>query len=255
MLIVNTNSLKHLSLLDACEFIRNLGIFNVELTTDGRAHAYPYLIDQPTFQLKDQLKQKGIKCNILSGGWVDFFNNDTELVHKQVEIASSLGVNGIRFFISNPHKEVYANADNLIMVSNRVRDYTSFYQDVNFLFENHGGLFKNPYDFCNFCKLVRLPNVGMVFDPANFLVDNTDPLDALRLIYPHIKHVHVKDITTDKQFVAVGEGIVPWKEIVKFLTNKGYVGDYSIEFEGHQYTNLEKEEGLIRSLNSFKGIF
>ncbi|MEE8155114.1 MAG: sugar phosphate isomerase/epimerase [Phycisphaerales bacterium] len=62
------------------------------------------------------------------------------------------------------------------------------------------------------------PNVGVNFDPANMILyGKGDPIDALRLLGPHVVQVHVKDAvptTTPGTWgteVPVGEGAVDWQ--------------------------------------------
>jgi len=62
------------------------------------------------------------------------------------------------------------------------------------------------------------PNVGVNFDPANMILyGKGDPIDALRLLRPHVVQIHVKDAmptTTPGTWgteVPVGDGAVDWQ--------------------------------------------
>ena len=233
---------------EALDFISDIGIKNIELTTDGGVHAYPYLISKPVNELIDLLQKKQIKCNILSGGWCDFVKGDFSLIPKQIEIARKLECKGIRFFPHNPHNSIEWNERNFSNLYQNVQKYASKYPDVNFLFENHGGIFKNITNISQFLSWVAKFNVNLVFDPANFMHDNIEPLEAIRTLWRKIYHVHVKDIKSDrKHFVVIGKGLVEWDYIVEILNNRNYMGDYSIELEG-EYTNKEKEKYLAESV-------
>ncbi len=61
------------------------------------------------------------------------------------------------------------------------------------------------------------PNVGINFDPANMILyDKGDPVEALRLLGPHVAQIHIKDAlptTTPGSWgseVPVGTGAVDW---------------------------------------------
>ncbi len=61
------------------------------------------------------------------------------------------------------------------------------------------------------------PNLGVNFDPANMILyDKGDPIEAVRVLAPWIRQVHVKDAKRTKvpgtwgEEVAVGEGDVDW---------------------------------------------
>jgi sugar phosphate isomerase/epimerase len=97
--------------------------------------------------------------------------------------------------------------------------------------------------------------VGITYDPANFLANGKiNPIDALKVIAPYVKHIHVKDIDDDSNFVKVGAGVTPWSDIVNYMKDIGYTGDYSVEFEGPQYNEEDRELGLKQSLEAIEEI-
>jgi L-ribulose-5-phosphate 3-epimerase len=76
------------------------------------------------------------------------------------------------------------------------------------------------------------------FDPANMLLYGSgDPIEALRLLVPFVKQVHVKDATKSPkpgvwgEEVPVGTGEVNWKAFFKTLREGGFDGDLIIERE------------------------
>ncbi len=82
------------------------------------------------------------------------------------------------------------------------------------------------------------PNVGVNFDPANMLLyDKGNPIEALRLLGPWIRQVHVKDARRTKlpgtwgQEVPVGTGEVDWRAFFTTLKELNYQGDFVIERE------------------------
>ena len=87
-------------------------------------------------------------------------------------------------------------------------------------------------------KKLNRPNVGVNFDPANMLLyDKGNPIEALRLLAPWIRSVHIKDaVRTQKpgtwgQEVPVGTGEVDWPAFFEALQQAGYRGDFVIERE------------------------
>jgi len=92
--------------------------------------------------------------------------------------------------------------------------------------------------------LVRLleqltrPGVGVNFDPANMILyGQDDPTEALRLLGPWVRQVHVKDARRSKvsgvwgREVPVGTGEVGWSRLLPHLQAAGFRGDYCIECE------------------------
>jgi len=86
-------------------------------------------------------------------------------------------------------------------------------------------------------KLKR-PNVGVNFDPANMILyDKGDPIEALRVLGPWIRQVHIKDALRTKvpgtwgQEVTVGTGKVDWSAFFITLKELKFTGDFVIERE------------------------
>lgn len=84
-------------------------------------------------------------------------------------------------------------------------------------------------------RAVELPNVGVLYDQANLtFMGQEDHVTAIAMQGPRIQHVHVKDFYwdgTERVAAVLGQGIVPWPAIVGALTDLGYQGFYSLEYE------------------------
>ena len=84
----------------------------------------------------------------------------------------------------------------------------------------------------------KVPGVGINFDPANMILyAKGKPLQALHVLYPWIKQVHVKDACETKvpgtwgNEVVWGEGEVGGKMFLQELEELGYKGNYVVERE------------------------
>ncbi len=82
------------------------------------------------------------------------------------------------------------------------------------------------------------PNVGVNFDPANMLLyGKGNPIDAVRLLGPWIRQVHVKDAVqstvpgTWGEEVPAGTGQVDWPAFFAALAEVNFTGDLVIERE------------------------
>jgi sugar phosphate isomerase/epimerase len=85
---------------------------------------------------------------------------------------------------------------------------------------------------------LQCPNIKINFDPANMLLyDKGDPLEAVKLLGPDIRSVHVKDALrpntpgTWGQEVPLGKGQVAIRRFVQALKDAGYRGPLCIERE------------------------
>ena len=87
-------------------------------------------------------------------------------------------------------------------------------------------------------KKLNRPNVGVNFDPANMILyDKGNPIEALRVLGPWIRQVHIKDATRTKvpglwgAEVPVGTGEVDWPAFFATLEQLRFTGDFVIERE------------------------
>lgn len=81
-------------------------------------------------------------------------------------------------------------------------------------------------------------NVGVNFDPANMILyDKGDPVEALRVLSPWLRQVHIKDATRTKipgtwgEEVPVGKGEVDWLKFFATLREVNFTGNLVIERE------------------------
>lgn len=82
------------------------------------------------------------------------------------------------------------------------------------------------------------PNAGVNFDPANMILYNMgDPLEAIKLLAPHVRQIHIKDAvytTTPGTWgaeVPVGTGRVPWTQFIAFIRQSLPSVNFCIERE------------------------
>ena len=82
------------------------------------------------------------------------------------------------------------------------------------------------------------PALGVNLDPANMILyGNGDPIEAVRVLGPWIRQVHLKDARRTRtpgtwgEEMPVGEGEVNWPEFVCALREAGFAGNVVIERE------------------------
>lgn len=93
----------------------------------------------------------------------------------------------------------------------------------------------------DFLEDLACPNVGVNFDPANMILyGKGDPIEAMRLLGPWIRQIHIKDAIATTQpgtwgeEVVAGTGQVDWKAFFSTLAGLGYTGNFCIEREACQ---------------------
>lgn len=89
-----------------------------------------------------------------------------------------------------------------------------------------------------FLETLARPNVGVNFDPANMILyDKGEPIEALRVLAPWIRQVHLKDARRTRvpgtwgEEVVLGTGEVDWPAFFRTLGEIGFNGDLCIERE------------------------
>lgn len=95
-----------------------------------------------------------------------------------------------------------------------------------------------PTTLIQFMTEIGLPNVGVNFDPANFVINGrANPTDAARRLAPYIGGMHAKDAihpvgaAPKGKEVLIGTGVVDFATILATLKEAGYDGSITIEHE------------------------
>ena len=91
----------------------------------------------------------------------------------------------------------------------------------------------------SFLEDLNAANVHVNFDPANMILYGAgDPIEAVRVLREHIRHVHVKDATASArpgvdwgEEVPFGSGQVGASRFLAALKEIGYAGPLAIERE------------------------
>lgn len=107
--------------------------------------------------------------------------------------------------------------------------------------------------------LNEIPSVGYVLDTGNFWFGGDDMLTACKKFAPKTLHVHLKDLSPKANgfldicgkaadSVAIGEGILPIFDAVKYLKGNGYNNALTVEIN-HE-SNLMPT--MIKSLENLK---
>ncbi len=123
---------------------------------------------------------------------------------------------------------------------------------VRIALEIHEGPTRNGRLAAEFLDAVDHPNVGVNYDTGNvyYYNEGIDPSEDVHHIAPRVVHVHLKDTTGglgDWQFCALGKGRVQFPSIIDTLQASGFQGPYSLEVEGVQGEDLNRE-GYMRRL-------
>jgi sugar phosphate isomerase/epimerase len=98
-----------------------------------------------------------------------------------------------------------------------------------------------------------VPGLRVNWDPANAWVAGEHPLDGYPYIKDFIENMHCKDADTRawrerNPFVAFGDGLVPWEELLPVLLRDGTVNRLTVET--HVGPLIPKSEKSLRRLRA-----
>jgi sugar phosphate isomerase/epimerase len=156
-------------------------------------------------------------------------------IQDTVCLAARMGLKMVTFhagFI--PHQETDSN---YVKMLNRLTEVAGLFAAVHIALGLETGQETAPALAALLQKL-RLPNLGANFDPANMILYHQgDPIEALRVLGPWIRQVHIKDATSTKvagtwgEEVPAGSGEVDWRAFFATLRQLNFAGNFVIERE------------------------
>jgi sugar phosphate isomerase/epimerase len=223
--------------------------FAHELGLDGADISIAHITSRSTTNLsalRRQAADNGVQIAMLVT-YADFTHPNAderrrqiELLRANIETAALLGSSFLRVTAGQAHPDVSEAAG----IDWAVHGLTSCLGDaaaagVTLCYENHTiGYGWTHYDFSLpapiFLEIARRTEwsaLRILFDTANTLATDDDPLAVLDAVLDRVSMVHVSDIRRAGHFepVVIGSGIAPIGAIFERLKSAGYHGWISVE--------------------------
>ncbi len=179
---------------------------------------------------------------LTAAGTIYFLKDDDDDIRAKFEYVKSAG---ITLIVGAPTHQTLA----------RVEKFAKQY-DVRVAIHNHGPEDKewpSPLDVLAAVKTMD-PRMGCCVDVGHTMRAGTDVVDALRKAGPRLFDIHMKDLADGKlkeSQVAVGEGIMPVREIFQQLITMKYPGNVDLEYEIHADNPLP---GMMESFAYMRGV-
>jgi sugar phosphate isomerase/epimerase len=165
----------------------------------------------------------GIRLHAI--GAVYFPKNEDDDIRSKFEYAKRAGVSVI--VAGDPTPETLPRLEKF------VKEY-----DIRIAIHNHGPedkLWPSPLDVLKYVKNMD-PRMGCCIDVGHTVRAGTDVVEAIHRVGPRLFDMHMKDLTdfhSKESQVAVGDGIMPVREIFEALIATGYKGFVDLEYEVH----------------------
>jgi len=251
---------------------RELGFDAIEFTD----LTPPENVSQKDFalSLKKEAEENGIEISCYSVGanmLAEDLGAEVERVKAQVDVAEALGVKLFRHDASFSFPGTYKGFINVVDViadgCRRITEYAAT-KGIRTMIENHGFFCQDSDRAELLVNTVAHENFGLLVDMGNFLCVDEDPTLAVSRTAQYAFNVHAKDFifkngaegipgdgfiqTRAGNFIrgtVVGHGIVPIRQCVRILKNRGYDGYLTLEFEGPERIDYALSQGA-KLLNS-----
>lgn len=231
-------------------------IYNMELRSIGGKNVSEFSLDE-TKEIAKTLKAAGISVSAIGSpiGKVDIsgdFSLELERFKRVLEIAITLQSKYIRMFTFwMPEGEdpgIYK--DEVILRWEKFLDAAKG-SGVTLLSENEKGIFcdtaKRSLEVISALK----GDAALTFDPANFVQCGENVKEAISLLLPYVKYVHIKDaLSATGEIVPAGYGDGDVPLLLQTLKGANYQGFLSLEphlanFAG--FKGLENDRNQIQS--------
>jgi sugar phosphate isomerase/epimerase len=137
----------------------------------------------------------------------------------------------------------------------RIEKFVKEY-DIRIAIHNHGPedkLWPSPLDVMKRVKNMD-PRIGCCIDLGHAARAGADVVQAIHEVGPRLFNIHMKDLTdfnSKESQVAVGEGIMPVREIFEALIQTRYRGFVDLEYEIH---GDDPMPGVIESFAYMRGV-
>ena len=187
------------------------------------------------------LADAGMRCSAIGSpvgkyGIEEPFEGDLERFRGALRAALRLEAPYIRIFSYYPPEggDIRAHRGE---VMRRLGELCQVARDeapgVTLALENESDLYGETPEGClDVLQTVDSPNLGMAFDPCNFVVAGVDPVtQAWPLLKDYVRYFHVKDATEDTRMVPAGHGVANWKALLE-AARAEQIGDY-LSLEPH----------------------
>lgn len=252
------------TVLEAIKLFHDIGIDGAEIVVqDGyRSGISTACLPEELEAVKRAAAENGIEISALTP-YNSYFNDlndelrrkEIDDIGKVIDACEFLGAHYIRIYGGNLQA---GDTDHLPERRQRLVEAMRFLgdkaaeKDVTLVIENHfNTMCVSARESVDMIREINHPNVRILYDQANLsFTGKEDYQEAIAVQQDYVAYMHVKDLVF-KEGVAftsdevshpdeskrnvytriVGEGVVPWPEILRSVRERGYDGWLSMEYE------------------------
>lgn len=249
--VTNVREAKYLSLIDEAEVMKKIsevGYRYIELF-DGNLEKF----DDSPEKLKAYLAETNTKIlGIYTGAnyiYTDAFEDEFFRIKKTIENMKKFGAKhlvlggGAIRAKGNGAKDYQLLAQNLDQVAQFAEE-----NDIIASYHPHlGSAVETPEQID---QLFSLTNICFCPDIAHLVAGGGDALELIKKYRQRIEYVHLKDLK-GSEFVPLGEGDIPLEEIIHYLKEDDFSGDWLVEIDGYSGDSSYACEASYKFLEQF----
>jgi len=238
------------------------GIFNIELRGINGKNIVDYSVDE--FKIvAEQMKARNFGASALGSpigkiGINEDFDSHLDKFKNLLDLAKIIGTKNIRMFsFFMPKDEDKAKYRDAVMERWFKMVEAAKGYELMLLHENESAIYGNSPECClDLVKTMNCPYVKLIFDPANFINEGYDTLEAFKMLKEYIVYMHIKDMVKEtKKIVVSGAGNGNIENILRQLWFSGYNGFLSIEPHlGKDEVTQSGKESFEKAANALKEI-
>lgn len=216
-----------------CEVIKTAGLGGIET---GAWMMGPYFEDASL--MAGLLEEKGLQLAALSfgGGWPESTLREKDL--EQLETAFDYVAT-----FPDPRITLGHGSRNRTGLAERRRNAIACVNEIGKRAADRGivcsfhptsgspSIFRTPEDYKVMLDLLDTSVVGYCPDAGHVVNGGMDVYDLFSTYASVIRHVHLKDITREKNWAPMGEGVIDFPRLLKILSDADYQGWIVIEEE------------------------
>ena len=215
----------------------------LEVTSINCKDTKDHLPSDPVEEAKALADYAAAGTALHAAGTIYFPKDEDDDIRAKFEYCKRAGIGTI--VAGDPTPE------SLKWIEKYVKEY-----DIKIAIHNHGPedkFFPSPFDVLKAIKNMD-PRIGFCIDVGHAVRANANVVEAIHATGKRLYDMHVKDLTSytsRENQVAVGEGVIPFREIFKALIDIKYPNFVDLEYEIHADDPMP---GVIESMAYMRGV-
>jgi sugar phosphate isomerase/epimerase len=253
-LAFSSNAYLRCSFAEAARRISALGYEGIEVMADV-PHAWPaFLLEEQKETIRRAVRENGLQIANVNAfmmnavndhrqrywhpSWIepdrDYRQVRIDHTKRALDLAKEIGANCITTEPGGPlapnqswDEALKIYLDSFVPVARHAQEI-----GIDLLVEPEPGLLiENSEQFETFMEFIDISAVGLNFDVGHFYCVHDEPVQALKRLATHIRHVHLEDIAATRvhHHLIPGDGAIDIPRVLKTLDHIGYNGWVTIE--------------------------